>query len=184
MYIKMVIFFTWNSFWFEYYMQPIHNHPSFRPAWWWCKRKGVPTASPWLTKWELLLHCRYSGAFSEVKYSLEITFSKCNLCAKMDSHNIILLPFSESLFFQIFHRVSKHEGKNKMSLSNLSTVFGPTLLHPAVADHQSPTQLMQDAQDVFLQAGVLYFLLQLAANGRNIRRCEAAIEMHGEDRLV
>lgn len=82
-------------------------------------------------------------------------------------------------------RVSKHEDKNKMSLSNLSTVFGPTLLHPAVSDHQTPSQLMQDAQDVFLQAGVLYFLLQLAASGRNIRRCESSkIEMHGEDRLV
>ncbi|XP_056008961.1 active breakpoint cluster region-related protein-like isoform X8 [Ostrea edulis] len=81
-------------------------------------------------------------------------------------------------------RVSKLESKNKMSLSNLSTVFGPTLLHPAVSDQQNPTQLMQDAQDVFLQAGVLYFLLQLAASGRNIRRCEATIEMHGEDRLV
>ncbi|XP_048751812.2 active breakpoint cluster region-related protein-like isoform X3 [Ostrea edulis] len=67
-------------------------------------------------------------------------------------------------------RVSKLESKNKMSLSNLSTVFGPTLLHPAVSDQQNPTQLMQDAQDVFLQAGVLYFLLQLAASGRNIRR--------------
>lgn len=82
-------------------------------------------------------------------------------------------------------RVSKHEDKNKMSLSNLSTVFGPTLLHPAVSDHQTPSQLMQDAQDVFLQAGVLYFLLQLAASGRNIRRCESStIEMHGDDRLV
>ncbi|XP_062579813.1 active breakpoint cluster region-related protein-like isoform X2 [Saccostrea cucullata] len=80
-------------------------------------------------------------------------------------------------------RVSKYESSNKMSLSNLSTVFGPTLLHPAVSDHQSPAQLMQDAQDVFLQAGVLYFLLQIAARGKNIRRCES-IEMHGEDRLV
>lgn len=72
-----------------------------------------------------------------------------------------------------------------MSLSNLSTVFGPTLLHPAVSDHQTPSQLMQDAQDVFLQAGVLYFLLQLAASRRNIRRCESStIEMHGDDRLV
>ncbi|XP_061162792.1 active breakpoint cluster region-related protein-like isoform X2 [Saccostrea echinata] len=81
-------------------------------------------------------------------------------------------------------RVSKYESSNKMSLSNLSTVFGPTLLHPAVSDQQNPAQLMQDAQDVFLQAGVLYFLLQMVANGKSIRRCESAIEMHGEDRLV
>lgn len=30
-------------------------------------------------------------------------------------------------------RVNQHEGENKMSLHNLATVFGPTLLRPASA---------------------------------------------------
>ena len=82
--------------------------------------------------------------------------------------------------FPIFFcfRVSKHESENKMSLNNLATIFGPTLLHPAVKDESkvSPAMLMmQGAQDVFIQAGVLYYFLDLVHSGKSIRKSSKLI---------
>jgi hypothetical protein len=51
-----------------------------------------------------------------------------------------------------------------MSLNNLATIFGPTLLHPAIKDESkvSPTmKMMQGAHDVFIQAGVLYYFFDI-----------------------
>ncbi|KAK3083859.1 hypothetical protein FSP39_004234 [Pinctada imbricata] len=70
-------------------------------------------------------------------------------------------------------KVSRQESENKMSLNNLATIFGPTLLHPAVKEGQlTQAELMRGAQDVFLQAEVLQCLLAVAAKGKNIRRSE------------
>lgn len=69
-------------------------------------------------------------------------------------------------------RVAKHSDENKMSLSNLSTIFGPTLMHPAVKDTNiDPMVLMaQAAKDAGMQAEVIYYFLKLASSGKNLRR--------------
>ncbi|XP_076675101.1 rho GTPase activating protein at 1A isoform X2 [Andrena cerasifolii] len=60
-------------------------------------------------------------------------------------------------------RVNKHETQNKMSLHNLATVFGPTLLRPGTnsrSDAKSRDPLAAGTVDVMAQAGILYCFLQ------------------------
>ncbi|XP_037294448.1 active breakpoint cluster region-related protein isoform X2 [Manduca sexta] len=62
-----------------------------------------------------------------------------------------------------FVKVNQHEGENKMSLHNLATVFGPTLLRPASAGASSKQRtdlLAAGTVDAMAQAGILYCLLQ------------------------
>lgn len=63
-----------------------------------------------------------------------------------------------------FVKVNQNEGDNKMSLHNLATVFGPTLLRPS---SQGPAGAKAKADplaagtvDAMAQAGILYCLLQ------------------------
>lgn len=63
-------------------------------------------------------------------------------------------------------RVNKHEAQNKMSLHNLATVFGPTLLRPGTSnnsrtDPKSRDPLAAGTVDVMAQAGILYCFLQM-----------------------
>ncbi|XP_034941803.1 active breakpoint cluster region-related protein [Chelonus insularis] len=62
-------------------------------------------------------------------------------------------------------RVNKHETQNKMSLHNLATVFGPTLLRPGTSnsrsDPKSRDPLAAGTVDVMAQAGILYCFLQM-----------------------
>ncbi|XP_026499559.1 active breakpoint cluster region-related protein isoform X2 [Vanessa tameamea] len=60
-----------------------------------------------------------------------------------------------------FVKVNQHEGENKMSLHNLATVFGPTLLRPSAAGGKlRADQLAAGTVDAMAQAGILYTLLQ------------------------
>ncbi|GBP69338.1 Breakpoint cluster region protein [Eumeta japonica] len=62
-----------------------------------------------------------------------------------------------------FVKVNQHEAENKMSLHNLATVFGPTLLRPSSAgagSKQRADQLAAGTVDAMAQAGILYCLLQ------------------------
>ncbi|CAG9786811.1 unnamed protein product [Diatraea saccharalis] len=62
-----------------------------------------------------------------------------------------------------FVKVNQHEGENKMSLHNLATVFGPTLLRPSNAgagSKQRTDLLAAGTVDAMAQAGILYCLLQ------------------------
>ena len=66
------------------------------------------------------------------------------------------------------HRVSDNQGINKMSLHNLATVFGPTLLRPAATEQQhTPSLEMFSAQarDAMTQTGILLHFLNMKANG-------------------
>ncbi|KAI4897053.1 hypothetical protein NFI96_011402 [Prochilodus magdalenae] len=67
-----------------------------------------------------------------------------------------------TLLFLLHHlkRVAKKEEQNKMSLSNLATVFGPSLLRPPVAslNHRGPT--VDISQEVEVQVHVIYLYLQ------------------------
>nr|XP_045609928.1 active breakpoint cluster region-related protein-like isoform X2 [Procambarus clarkii]XP_045609929.1 active breakpoint cluster region-related protein-like isoform X2 [Procambarus clarkii]XP_045609930.1 active breakpoint cluster region-related protein-like isoform X2 [Procambarus clarkii] len=71
------------------------------------------------------------------------------------------------------HLVKIHEMEhlNKMSLHNLATVFGPTLLRPgAKAGNPSPAEkLAAGTVDVMAQAGILHFFLTRRANGEPIQ---------------
>ncbi|KAK0160341.1 hypothetical protein PV328_007763 [Microctonus aethiopoides] len=62
-------------------------------------------------------------------------------------------------------RVNKHEGQNKMSLHNLATIFGPTLLRPGTSNARSDSKtrdpLAAGTVDVMAQAGILHCLLQM-----------------------
>ena len=88
-------------------------------------------------------------------------------------------PNQACIVFLIEHmvRVSQFEHQNKMSLHNLATVFGPTILH-ASENHQGkknstsskdPNQLATGTVDVMAQAGILHFFLGRRARGEPIQ---------------
>ena len=57
-----------------------------------------------------------------------------------------------------------------MSLNNLATVFGPTLLRPAVKEEQPMTMdlFSAGARDAMLQTGILFFFLSARASGTEL----------------
>ena len=61
---------------------------------------------------------------------------------------------------------------NKMSINNLATIFGPTLLHPAVkeSDADPMLQIARAAHDASGQSEVIFYFIKLAASGKNIRK--------------
>lgn len=74
-----------------------------------------------------------------------------------------------------FHSVNQYEPHNKMSLHNLATVFGPTMIRPAPGSSSSTQSSGQSSAstavstadsftagtiDVMAQAGILYFFLK------------------------
>lgn len=63
---------------------------------------------------------------------------------------------SRSLF-----SVNQHKQFNKMTLQNLATVFGPTMIRPAASTVGTNTadQFTAGTIDVMAQAGILYFFL-------------------------
>lgn len=69
-------------------------------------------------------------------------------------------------------KVARNVGENKMSIHNLSTIFGPTLLAPATNQTSSdPLEMMcKGAEQVLQQSGVVNYLLGLAVSGRSLRR--------------
>ncbi|KAG8181370.1 hypothetical protein JTE90_008841 [Oedothorax gibbosus] len=64
-------------------------------------------------------------------------------------------------------RIHHSEATNKMSLHNLATVFGPTLLRPGSrSSSSSPSDLLTAGTvDVMAQAGIFYFFLKRQAAG-------------------
>ena len=89
-------------------------------------------------------------------------------------------PNQACIVFLIEHmvRVSQHERLNKMSLHNLATVFGPTMLHDrenggggggGVSGKRGAaskdSQLATGTVDVMAQAGILLFFISRRARG-------------------
>lgn len=65
-------------------------------------------------------------------------------------------------------RISQSELQNKMSLHNLATVFGPTLLRPALKETEPQSMeamFSQGARDAMMQTGILLYLLNLKVKG-------------------
>ncbi|GFN92819.1 Breakpoint cluster region protein [Plakobranchus ocellatus] len=69
-------------------------------------------------------------------------------------------------------KVARNVGENKMSIHNLSTIFGPTLLAPACNQTSSdPLEMMcKGAEQVLRQANVINYLLGMLFSGRSLRR--------------
>ncbi|KAL3856236.1 hypothetical protein ACJMK2_011013 [Sinanodonta woodiana] len=97
----------------------------------------------------------------------------------------LLHSLPEPNYYTIVHMiehlvgVAKMEKENKMSLNNLATIFGPTLLHPAVRESAmiSMDQIASVTQQAILQAEVLLYFLKLVALGRNIRKSAVLTKM-------
>lgn len=64
-------------------------------------------------------------------------------------------------------RVHKYENDNKMSLHNLATVFGPTLLRPSIKGDSKHKDIPAATVDVMAQAGILYCYLQDLNNSQS-----------------
>lgn len=79
----------------------------------------------------------------------------------------LLPPLNQGIInYIISHliRVNQCEAQNKMSLHNLATVFGPTLLRPGTKSDSNKNRdpLAAGTVDVMAQAGILYHFLQQA----------------------
>ena len=59
--------------------------------------------------------------------------------------------------YSCVHRVAEHSSENKMTLGNLSTVFGPNLIRPATTQGD----MTLESLDVMSQVGVLHYFLTL-----------------------
>jgi len=81
-------------------------------------------------------------------------------------------PNQACIVFLIEHmvRVSQLEPTNKMSLHNLATVFGPTMLH--AGGGRDALNITTGTVDVMAQAGILYFFLTRRARGEPIQIVE------------
>jgi len=64
-------------------------------------------------------------------------------------------------------RVADHEPSNRMSLRNLSMIFGPTLLRCSPRCHGAQTleQLVKGPHEVVVQSSLLHAILELRAAG-------------------
>uniref|UniRef100_A0A3P9GXY0 BCR activator of RhoGEF and GTPase n=1 Tax=Oryzias latipes TaxID=8090 RepID=A0A3P9GXY0_ORYLA len=87
-----------------------------------------------------------------------------NLLLSLPEPNLVTFLF----LLDHLKRVAEKESVNKMSLHNLATVFGPTLLRPAEKDSKIPTNPTQPismgdswSQEVMAQVQVLLYFLQL-----------------------
>jgi len=69
-------------------------------------------------------------------------------------------------------RIANQSDHNKMSLSNLATIFGPTLMHPAVKDSNMDPMVMmaRAAKESSQQSEIVYYFLKLAASGKSLRK--------------
>lgn len=79
-----------------------------------------------------------------------------------------------TIIYMIEHlmRIAQRASVNKMSINNLATIFGPTLLHPAMKEtSQDPIlQMAQAAKDASIQCEVVQFFIRLAMKGKNLRK--------------
>ncbi len=96
-------------------------------------------------------------------------------------------PNQACIVFLIEHmvRVAGYERQNKMSLHNLATVFGPTMLHAGsekdkkkgggVSANMGGDQLATGTVDVMAQAGILHFFISRRARGEPIQIVERQV---------
>ena len=88
-------------------------------------------------------------------------------------------PNQACIVFLVEHmvRVSQYEPQNKMSLHNMATVFGPSLLYSDKGHGKGSKdqQLTTGTVDVMAQAGILHFFLGRRARGEPIQIVERQV---------
>lgn len=90
-------------------------------------------------------------------------------------------PNQACVVFLIEHivRVAQCEAQNKMSLHNLATVFGPTMLHAGSERDKKKnlreSQFTTGTVDVMAQAGILHFFLSRRSKGESIQIVERQV---------
>jgi len=86
-------------------------------------------------------------------------------------------PSQACIVFLIEHlvRVAALDGQNKMSLHNLATVFGPTMLHAGPGRGNPAELLANSTSDVMAQSGILHYFLARRARGEPIQILERSI---------
>jgi hypothetical protein len=90
-------------------------------------------------------------------------------------------PNQACVVFLIEHivKVSQLEHQNKMSLHNLATVFGPTMLHSGSERDKKKSSreslFTTGTVDVMAQAGILHFFLSRRARGEHIQIVERQV---------
>ncbi|XP_043910417.1 active breakpoint cluster region-related protein isoform X3 [Protopterus annectens] len=110
---------------------------------------------------EPLLTDRWYRAFMEgIALSDPAAKENCmmHLLRSLPDPNLITFLF----LLEHLKRVAEKEPINKMSLHNLATVFGPTLLRPSQVEHKGHMNIASDiwSQDVMAQVQVLLYYLQ------------------------
>ena len=87
-------------------------------------------------------------------------------------------PSQACIVFLIEHlvRVAALEAHNKMSLHNLATVFGPTMLHAGPGRGRQAEVLASSTSDVMAQSGILHYFLARRARGEPIQIMERTLE--------
>lgn len=71
-------------------------------------------------------------------------------------------------------RISTFEQDNRMTLQNLATVFGPTLLRPAIKEAQPQTLeelFSSGTREVMVQTNILFYFLSITAKSVHASQC-------------
>ncbi|RWS02447.1 active breakpoint cluster region-related protein-like protein, partial [Dinothrombium tinctorium] len=107
---------------------------------------------------------RLKKAFETNPYEAEFLLKDIDIHAVTGLLKMYLRELPEALFtnnlykkfFDAFSNVNQHEAQNKMSLHNLATVFGPTLIRPgsSAAGSSTEDQFTAGTIDVMAQAGI------------------------------
>ncbi|XP_028853634.1 breakpoint cluster region protein isoform X2 [Denticeps clupeoides] len=100
--------------------------------------------------------------FWNVKEALDIPDMDSRLGTMLTILNACPEVNRNTLLYLLHHlkRVADKEEVNKMSLMNLATVFGPTLLHPPLAKLGYSGPRVDISQEVVVQVQAVYFYLQ------------------------
>jgi hypothetical protein len=96
--------------------------------------------------------------------------------------SVLTQPNQNIIIVLIDHlnKVNQFEEHNKMSLHNLATVFGPTVLRPGTTATSGTNSIADSFTlgtiDVMAQAGILYFFLRRKASGLSLinTNCETS----------
>ncbi|CAG2167164.1 unnamed protein product [Oppiella nova] len=126
------------------------------------------------------LYKKYFDAFSELlnmTHQSEKSKRLLSLFAALPQPNQTIV----AALIDHFYRVNQFEEHNKMSLHNLATVFGPTVLRAGGGGgHGNPVPSVADSFtagtiDVMAQAGILYFFLLRRASGISLTTTETQL---------
>ncbi|XP_076434762.1 uncharacterized protein LOC143274737 [Babylonia areolata] len=118
----------------------------------------------------LFTEASYTNFVDALKLSDAEGKEKCMLSLL---HNLPDINYYTAVYLlEHMHIVSKNEKENKMTINNLSTIFGPTLLAPAVKETgYSMSEMMSiGTEQCMKQSAVIYYFLNFLVKGGDLRR--------------